>query len=205
MIITNNADFHAYLTNRGVPCTYLVYPPDYYIEDSLVIVFPNTHVSNVSCNAHTNKYIDEYRKEMDNIVNWLECCEHIIMVTPVIKFDSKYMKDNAPKQYERLQNIKYHKQVIHERNIGSLINPSRLQLRYKGIDKINFDIVKHENLIDPMYEWFNKYGKQKQQQQHYMNVLYATKDKIERRKLRQIPRYTLYSQIYKKLMEQGGL
>lgn len=201
MICTNNTDFFNYLQNKGVH-TIMYFRP---VEGLLNIFFPETHVANVSCNAHTHKYIDEYKKEMDIIVSWLRSVSKILIITPVIKFNSQYMKDNAPKQYEQLQNIKYHKQIIHEKDIGTLINPSRLQLRYKGIDEIKFDIVENKNLIDPMYEWIDVHGKQKQQQQYYMNVINATKDKLERRKMRQIPRYSLYSQIYKKLMEQGEL
>lgn len=201
IVCTNNSDLFAYLQKKGVH-TIMYFRP---VEGLLNIFFPETHVANVSCNAHTYKYIDEYRKEVNVIVNWLMSVHNILIITPVIKFNSQYMKDNAPIQYNRLQKIEYHKQVIHEREIGSLINPSRLQLRYKGIDKINFDIVKSENICDPMYEWIDKHGKQKQQQQYYLNVINATKDKYERRKMRQIPRYTLYSQIYKKLKERGEI
>lgn len=199
MICTNDTDLYNYLQAKGVHCIIYNKPIE---GDILNIWFPETHVANVSCNAHTDKHIDEYKKEMDNIVNLLTSVSKILIITPVIKFNSQYMKNKAPEQYERLQKIEYNKQVIHERNIGTVTNPSRLQLRYKGIDKIDFDVVKSKNLIEPMYEWINKYGEQKQQQQHYINVINATKDKFERRKLRKIPRYTLYSQIYKKLKER---
>lgn len=201
MIITNNADFHAYLTNRGVPCTYLVYPPDYYIEDSLVIVFPTTHNMTVCGNRFNEEKEVDYRRECDAMIDWLECGEHVIMVTPVIKFDSEYMKRVAPKQYERLQGVNYHKQVIHTKDIGELLVPHKLQLRYVGVKPIEFDIVDCGNIKDPKYHWLvnGNVFKPKSQQTHYMNVLNASHDTITRRKLRYVPEFALFSQLYKKL------
>ena len=203
LICTNNDDLFTYLQSKGVKV--FLYEKPCKINGVLNVFFPSTHVANVSCNAHTNKYINDYVKEVDEIVTWLESSCKILIITPVIKFDSQYMKDNAPEQYKRLQKIGYHKQVIHEKDIGSLIVPSRIQLRYRGIDEINFDIVKNDNIMDLNYEWIDKHGKQKQQQQHYINVINMTKDKFERRKLRHIPRYTLYSQIYKNLVKRGEM
>lgn len=201
MIITNNADFHAYLTNRGIPCTYLVYPPDYYIEDSLVIVFPTTHNMTVCGNRFNKEKEIDYRRECDAMIDWLECGEHVICITPIIKFDSEYMKRVATKQYERLQGVNYHKQVIHTRDIGELLVPHKLQIRYVGIEPIKFDIVRAYNIIDHKYTWLvnGNVFKPKKQQTHYINVLNASHDTITRRKLRYIPEYTLFSQLYKKL------
>lgn len=198
MIFTNNADFHAYLTNRGVLCTYLVYPPDYYIEDDLVIVFPTTH-NMTTCGNRFNKEKEiDYRRECDAIIDWLQCGEHVIVVTPVIKFDSPYMKRVAPEQYKRLRGVNYHKQVIHTKDIGELLVPHKLQLRYVGVKPINFDIV-DTHLCDPKHYWINDCGDMKYQQQHYMNVINASRDTLTRRKLRYIPEFALFSQLYKKL------
>ena len=200
MIITNNADFHAYLTNRGVPCTYLVYPPDYYIEDSLAIVFPTTHNSTCCGNRFNKEKEVDYRRECDAMIDWLECGEHVIMITPVIKFDSEYMKRVAPKQYERLQDVNYHKQVIHTKDIGELLVPHKLQLRYVGVKPIEFDIANCGNIKDPKYTWLtHDCSCFKSQQTHYMNVLNASHDTITRRKLRYVPEFALFSQLYKKL------
>lgn len=198
MIITNNADFYNYISNRGVPCTYLVYPPDYYIEDSLVIVFPTTHNMTVCGNRFNKEKEIDYRRECDAMIDWLECGEHVIMVTPVIKFDSEYMKRVATKQYERLQGVNYHKQVIHTKDIGELLVPHKLQIRYVGVEPIKFDIV-NINMCDPKYWWINDNGYLKRQQWHYLNVINASHDTETRRKLRYVPEYTLFSQLYKKL------
>lgn len=200
MIFTNNADFHAYLTNIGVPCTYLVYPPDYYIEDDLVIVFPTTHNCTTCGNRFNKEKEIDYRRECDAIIDWLQCGEHVIVVTPVIKFDSPYMKRVAPEQYKRLQGVNYHKQVIHTKDIGELLVPHKLQLRYVGMEPINFDIVDCGNILDPKYGWLaHDYSCFKSQQTHYINVLNASRDTLTRRKLRYIPEFALFSQLYKKL------
>lgn len=193
MIITNNADFHAYLTNRGVPCTYMLYPPNYYIEGDLVIVFPTTH--NMTCcgNRFNKEKEDDYSTECDMMIDWLECGNKVICITPVIKFDSEYMKRVATKQYKRLQGVNYHKQLIHTKDIGELLVPHKLQIRYVGIEPIEFDIV-DTHMNDPKYTWKNK-----SMQQHYINVINASRDTETRRKLRYIPEYTLFSQLYKKL------
>lgn len=198
MIITNNADFHTYLTNRGVLCIYIVSPPEYYIEDELVIVFPTTH--NMTCcgNRFNKEKEDEYRHECDKMIDWLECGNKVICITPVIKFDSEYMKRVATKQYERLQCVNYHKQVIHTRDIGELLIPHRLQIRYVDVEPIQFDIVDN-HMYDPRYVWDNEQGETKRMQVHYMNVINASHDTEVRRKLRYIPEYTLFSQLYKKL------
>lgn len=199
MVITNNVDFHTYLTNRGVPCTYLVYPPDYYIDDDMVIVFPTTHNMTVCGNRFNKEKEIDYRRECDALIDWLECGERVIIITPIIKFGSEYMKSVAPKQYERLQAVNYHKQVIHTKDIGELLVPHKLQIRYVGVKPIEFDIVVTDNIIDSIYGWVNKYHERKNQQTHYINVLNASRDTITRRKLRYIPEYTLFSQLYKKL------
>lgn len=201
VVFVNNADFHAYLTNRGVPCTYLVYPPDYYIEDDLVIVFPTTH--NMTCcgNRFNKEKEVDYRRECDAMIDWLQCGEHVIVVTPIIKFDSEYMRRVATKEYERLQRINYHKQIIHTKDIGELLLPHRLQIRYKGVKPIEFDIVKTDSIKDPKYTWLPNgwRGNIKSQQTHYMNVINASRDTLTRRKLRYIPEFALFSQLYKKL------
>lgn len=200
MLITNNADFHAYLTNRGVLCTYMVYPPDYFIEDDLVIVFPTTH--NMTCcgNRFNKEKEIDYRRECDAMIDWLQCGEQVIMVTPVIKFDSPYMKSVAPEQYKRLKHASYHKQIIHTKNIGELLVPHKLQIRYVGVKPIDFDVVDCGNIIDPKYKWLrHDYKGIKSQQTHYMNVLNASRDTITRRKLRYVPEFALFSQLYKKL------
>lgn len=200
MIITNNVDFHSYLTNQGVPCTYLVSPPDYYIEDELVLVFPTTHNMTVCGNRFNKEKEDEYRHECDKMIDWLECGNKVICITPVIKFDSEYMKCVATKQYERLQGVNYHKQVIHTKDIGELLVPHKLVLRYVGIEPIDFDMV-NTHMCDPKYRWLvnDNVFKPKSQQMHYWNVLNASRDTETRRKLRYIPEYTLFSQLYKKL------
>ncbi len=197
-MITNNADFHAYLTNRGVPCTYMVYPPDYYIEDELVIVFPTTH--NMTCcgNRFNKEKEAEYRHECDMMIDWLECGNKVICITPVIKFDSEYMKRVATKQYKRLQAVNYHKQLIHTKDIGELLVPHKLQIRYVGMKPIDFDMV-NTKMYDIKYVWVNEQGYTKRQQAHYINVINASRDTETRRKLRYIPEYTLFSQLYKKL------
>lgn len=198
MIITNNADFHAYLTNRGVLCIYMSVPPSYYVENGLVIVFPTTN--NMTCcgNRFNKEKEDDYRHECDKMIDWLECGNKVICITPVIKFDSEYMKRVATKQYERLQCVNYHKQLIHTKDIGELLVPHKLQIRYVGIKPIEFDIV-DTHMYDPKYVWYNEYGETKRMQMHYMNVINASHDTETRRKLRYIPEYTLFSQLYKKL------
>lgn len=201
MVITNNADFHAYLTNKGVPVTYLVQPPSYYIEDELVIVFTNDcHALSTCGNAHQDRYKDEYKRECNKLLDWLECGEHVIMISNVIKLGTPYMK-----KYEDLQarydNLNINKQVIHTKDIGELLVPHRLQIRYKGVEPIEWDIVGCGNIIDPKYRWLvnDNVFKPKSQQTHYMNVINASHDTMERRKLRYIPEYALFSQLYKKL------
>lgn len=206
MVITNNADFHAYLTNRGVPCTYLVYPPSYYVTDDIIVVFTNDcHAMSVCGNAHQNKYKKEYEIECKKLLDWLECGEHVIMISNIIKFGTPYMAKNFKVLQQRYNKLGITKQVIEGKEIGELLNPNRTQIRYKGVTPIKFNIVRTDNIIYPMYEWIDKHGKQKQQEQYYMNVINATRDKLERRKLRYIPRYTIFSQLYRKLRERGEL
>lgn len=202
MLITNNVDFHAYLTNRGVPCTYMVYPPSYYVTDDIIIIFTNDfHAMSVCGNAHQNKYKKEYELECKKLLNWLECGEHVIMISNVIKFGTPYMAKNYPLLQQRYDKLRIVKQVIHTSKIGSLLLPHYVQLRYKGVKPIEFDIVDCGNIRDHKYVWLDKGNvfKHKSQQLHYMNVINASHDTITRRKLRYLPEYSLFSQLYKKL------
>lgn len=193
-MITNNIDFYNYMRDKGVWMTLMLSPSDKWNTDELAVIFPDTHNCTICGNRFNNVKENDYRKECANIIEWMKCSSRVIVVTPVIKFDSDYMKEHAPEEYELLQQIDYKKQVIHTKHIGSLINPHRLQIRYVGIEPIEFDKVNTDLIKDPMY-----YYGDKRQQMHYINVLNATSDKYERRKLRYIPEYTLFSQLYKKL------
>lgn len=199
-MITNNPDLYNYMRDRGVWCTYVTQPSLKWNTDELAIIFPNTHDMTVCGNRFNQAKEVEYRKECDDIIKWMQCSSRVIIVTPVIKFDSEYMKTVAAEQYEKLQQIHYAKQNIHTRDLGSIIVPHRLQLRYIGIDPIDFDVVKNDNFKDPKYWWVDKEsGMVKKQQMHYVNVMNVSSDKYTRRKLRYIPEYTLFSQLYKKL------
>ena len=194
-MITNNVDFYNYMRDRGVACTYMIKP---FKTNELVIAFPDTHNCTTCGNRFNNEKVEEYKKECSDIISWMQCSDRVIVVTPVIKFNSLYMYTYAHEQYTRLKGVKYKKQVIHTKDIGSLLVPHRLQLRYVGIEPIEFDKVNTDNIIDSMYYYYPN----KRQQVHYMNVINASRDTKERRKLRYIPEYALFSQLYKKL---GGL
>lgn len=194
MIVTNNEDFYQYLQNRGVVCLYTPKPSIKYPDGVLVVVFPETHNMTTCGNRFNKQKENDYRRECDEMIDWLECGDQVICITPVIKFGSEYMYRVATEQYKRLQHITYHKQVIHTRDIGELLVPHKLQIRYIGIEPIEWDIVATDNIKDPMYVYGNK-----RQQMHYINVLNSSNDKLTRRKLRYIPEYALFSQLYKKL------
>lgn len=198
-MITNNLDLYNYMRDKGEWTTLMLNPSNKWDTDELVIAFPETHKANVSCNAYEND--NDYKIECQGIIDWMKCSSKCIIVTPVIKFDSEYMKIHALEQYEQLQEIIYKKQVIDTSNIGQLIGANRIQLRYIGIEPINFDVV--ESLIRrPMFEWIDKKtGQKKHQDVHYLNVINMTKDREERRKLRKVTPYALYSQFYKKLFQ----
>lgn len=193
-MITNNIDFYNYMRDKGEWMTLMLSPSDKWNTDELAVIFPDTHNSTVCGNRFNKEKENDYRKECANIIRWMQCSSRVIVVTPVIKFDSNYMKEHAPEEYELLQQISYKKQNIHTKYLGSLINPHRLRIMYVGVEPIEFDKVNTDLIEDPMY-----YYGDKRQQMHYINVLNATNDKYERRKLRYIPEYTLFSQLYKKL------
>lgn len=186
------------MTNRGVWCTYFKHPPKANAGDELVIAFPICHNMTVCGNRFNKEKEHAYIDECHEMIDWLECGNRVICITPIIKFDSEYMRRVATNEYERLQHINYDKQIIHTKDIGELLVPHRLQIRYKGVKKIEFDTV-NTNMCDPKYFWINWDGDLKRQQQHYLNVINASHDTETRRKLRYIPEYTLFSQLYKKL------
>ena len=200
-MITNNVDFYNYMTNRGVWCTYFKHPPKASAGDELVVVFPTCHNMTVCGNRFNKEKELDYIDECHKMIDWLECGNRVICITPIIKFDSEYMRCVATKEYERLQHINYHKQIIHTKDIGELLVPHRLQLRYKGVKPIEFDIVNCGNFKDPKYVWFDNGNvfRPKRQQIHYINVFNASHDTETRRNLRYVPEYTLFSQLYKKL------
>ncbi len=197
-MITNNVDFYNYMTNRGVWCTYFKHPPKASAGDELVIVFPTCHNMSVCGNRFNKEKELDYTDECHEMIDWMECGNRVICITPIIKFDSEYMRRVATTEYERLQRINYHKQIIHTKDIGELLVPHRLQIRYKGVKPIEFDIV-NTNMCDPKYWWINDSSDLKRQQTHYLNVINASRDTETRRKLRYVPEYTLFSQLYKRL------
>ena len=201
-MITNNIDFYNYMRGQGVWCYYFKYPPKVNVKDEPVIVYTNKyHALSVCGNKDQNNKKDEFEREASELLDWLECGNRVIMISNVIKFGTPYMRDNFELLQQRYDKLGIVKQNIHTKNIGSLLVPHRMQLRYKGIKPIEFDIVATDNIRDPHYVWYdNKIPfNLKHQQMHYLNVINMTNDTETRRKLRYIPEYALFSQIYKKM------
>lgn len=198
-MITNNLNLYNYMRDKGEWTTLMLDPSNKWETREVVIAFPDTFNMSVCGNRFNAEKLDDYKKECEKVLQWLESSERVIVITNVCKFGTPYMKLHVPELYKRLKALGAVKQVIHTKNIGELINPRRLQIWYKGIEQIKFDNIKTDNIIDSVYRWTNKYGERKKQQTHYINVINASHDKHERRKLRYVPEYTLFSQLYKKL------
>lgn len=201
MIVTNNTDFYTYCCNKGVICTYIPRPSNIKFDDAIIVVFTNNyHALSVCGNRFNNDKKEEFEREASELLDWLDCGDHVIMVSNINKFGTPYMRDNFELLQQRYDKHDIIKQVINTKNIGSLINPHRMQLRYKNVKPIKFDYVCADNIKDPKYIWCARdYSCFKSQQVHYINVLNASSDTEERRKLRYIPEYSLYSQLYKHL------
>lgn len=201
-MITNNEDFAAYLTNKGIPCTYLVNAPGVNIDDLAVLFTNDCHALSTCGNRFQDSKKEDFKREADHLLNWLERCNKVIMISNVIKLGTPYMAKNFESLQRRYDKLNIKKQVIHTKDIGSLLVPHRMQLRYKNVRPIDFDSVATGNIKDPKYTWFvggrRDHGV-KRQQIHYLNVINSTSDTEERRKLRYIPEYSLFSQLYKKL------
>lgn len=199
-MITNNEDFATYLTNKGVPCTYLITAPKVHIDDLAVLFTNDCHALSVCGNRFQDNKKEDFEREADHLLNWLERCNKVIMISNVIKLGTPYMAENFEALQQRYNKLDIKKQVIHTKDIGSLLVPHRLQLRYKNVRPIDFDIVATDNIKDPRYWWVDKEsGTVKKQQMHYLNVINASQDTEERRKQRYLPEYSLFSQLYKKL------
>lgn len=200
MIITNNEDFYQYLANRGIVCVYAPKPVGFNFENSLIVVFTNKyHALSVCGNRFQDNNKGEFVREASELMDWFDCGNRVIMISNVIKFGTLYMQDNFKMLQQRYDKLGITKQCIHTKDIGSLLVPHKMQLRYKGIKPIDFDIVATDNIKDPKYIWKSVCGGFKNQQVHYMNVLNVSRDTETRRKLRYIPEYALFSQLYKKL------
>lgn len=202
-MITNNIDAYNYLMNKGVPCTYIPKPPtNINFVDELIIIFTNNYHALSICGNRFNEEKElEFKQEASELLDWFDCGNRVIMISNIIKFGTPYMKENFELLQQRYDEHDIVKQVINTKNIGSLINPHRIQLRYKGIKPIEFDIVRTNNIIDPKYHWLvnGNVFRPKTQQVHYMNVLNASHDTETRRKMRYVPEFSLFSQLYKKL------
>lgn len=199
-MITNNEDFYQYMTNRGVPCTYLKEAID---SDDLAVIFTNKcHALSTCGNRFQDDKKEDFEKEASQLLDWFERCNKVIMISNVIKLGTSYMVEHFEVLQQRYDKLNIKKQVIHTKEIGSLLAPHRVQIRYKNIRPIDFDFVATDNIKDPKYIWFEGgrwCNSVKSQQVHYMNVLNASNDTETRRKLRYIPEYALFSQLYKKL------
>lgn len=199
-MITNNIDFYNYMMNKGVQCTYIPNPTNIKFGDELIVVFTNNHHALSVCGNRFNEEKElEFKQEASELLDWFDCGNKVIMISNINKFGTPYMRDNFKLLQQRYDAIDIVKQVVHTKDIGELINPHRIQLRYKGIEPIKFDIVDCGNIKDPKYVWWDSNAQYKSQQTHYMNVINASHDTITRRKLRYVPEYTLFSQLYKKL------
>ena len=202
MIITNNIDFYTYCCNKGVICTYIPKPINIKFDDALIVVFTNNyHALSVCGNRFNDEKKEDFEREASELLDWFDVGDKVIMISNVNKFGTPYMRNNFELLQQRYDKHNIVKQVINTKNIGSLINPHRIQLRYKNVKPIEFDYVNTNNIKDPKYYWLvnGNVFRPKTQQVHYINVLNASNDTEERRKMRYIPEYSLYSQLYKHL------
>lgn len=198
-MITNNEDFYQYMTNRGVPCTYLKEAID---SDDLAVIFTNKcHALSTCGNRFQND--QAFEKEASGLLDWFERCNKVIMISNVIKLGTPYMAKHFEALQQRYDKLNIKKQVFNTKEIGSLILPHRVQIRYKNVRPIDFDFEgPNDNIKDPQHEWWCDDGwrlQKKRQQVHYLNVINATNDTETRRKLRYLPEYAIFSQLYKKL------
>ncbi len=202
-MLTNNIDFCNYMRNKGVWCTYFKYAPKVNSHNELVVVFTNEyHALSVCGNRFQDNKKEDFEREANELMDWFECGNRVIMISNVIKLGTPYMQKNFKVLQQRYDTFGITKQIIHTKDIGSLLVPHKIQLRYKGIKPIDFDVVRTDNIEDPIHYWSQWQGNElvyKRQQVHYLNVINATNDTEERRKLRYIPEYSLFSQLYKKL------
>lgn len=195
MVITNNTDFYTYCCNKGIICTYIPKPVNIKFDDALIVVFTNNyHALSVCGNRFNSQKEEEFKREASELLDWFDVGDRVIMISNINKFGTPYMRKNFKLLQQRYDKHGIVKQVIHTKDIGSLINPHKIQLRYKGVEPIEFDFVATDNIKDPKCVYGDK-----QIQIHYMNVLNASSDTEERRKMRYIPEYSLYSQLYKHL------
>lgn len=200
MVITNNIDFYTYCCNKGVICTYIPKPTNIKFDDALIVVFTNNyHALSICGNRFNDEKKEDFEHEASELLDWFDVGDKVIMISNVNKFGTPYMRDNFELLQQRYDKFGITKQVINTKNIGSLINPHRMQLRYKNVKQIEFDYVRTDNIADPNHYWVSTNGDVKRQQYHYLNVLVASNDTEERRKMRYIPEYSLYSQLYKHL------
>lgn len=199
-MITNNEDFATYLTNKGVPCTYLINAPKVPIDDLAVIFTNDCHALSVCGNRFQDNKKEDFEREADYLLNWLERCNKVLMISNVIKLGTPYMAENFEALQQRYDRLDIKKQVFNTKEIGSLLVPHRVQIRYKNVQPIMFDFEEPKYSIrDPKYVWLDDNDNYKWQQVHYINVINTSNDTETRRKLRYIPEYAIFSQLYKKL------
>lgn len=203
-MITNNVDFYTYMKNKGVWCTYFKTPPKAKAGNELIVVFTNNcHALSICGNRFNDEKKEDFESEATELLDWLDCGNRVIIISNVIKFGTPYMAENFEALQQRYDKHNIVKQVIHERDLGNIINPARVQIRYKNVKPIEFDFVATDNLEDPCHYWYDaNAGYMKKQQLHYFNVLNVSDNTETRRKLRYFPRYTIFSQLYKKYI--GG-
>lgn len=199
-MITNNEDFATYLTNKGVPCTYLINAPKVPIDDLAVLFTNDCHALSVCGNRFQDNKKEDFEHEADHLLNWLERCNKVVMISNVIKLGTPYMAENFEMLQQRYDKLNIKKQVFNTREIGSLLVPHRVQIRYKNVQPIMFDFEgPKDSLRDPKYVWLDDNDNYKRQQVHYINVINTSNDTETRRKLRYLPEYAIFSQLYKKL------
>lgn len=200
-MITNNVDFYTYMKNKGVWCTYFKTPPKTKAGNELIVVFTNNcHALSICGNRFNNEKKEDFESEATELLDWLDCGNRVIIISNVIKFGTPYMAENFEALQQRYDKHNIVKQVLNTKDIGQLIVPHRIQIRYKGVKQIDFDIVATNNLEDPCHYWYDvNAGYMKKQQVHYLNVLNDSADTLTRRKQRYVPEYSLFSQLYKKL------
>lgn len=192
-VCTNNQDFYNYLQSKFVEVVFYDVP----LAGFKNIFFSEQRNTLVSGNAYNEQRITsgKFREDCEDFVNLFRFGYDLIVLTGVTMLMGPKHNKYAQLSYEVGKARKIVRTRIHTSQLGEVVCPRWIQIW--STEPVTLNAV-----ADLEYDTPIRYSDKGQSWKDF-TVFYNYADKDTRHKMRYVPEYALYSQLYHQLIEEA--
>lgn len=192
-VCTNNVDFYNYLQSKFVEVVFYRKP----LADFKNIFFSEQRNTLISGNAHNKARIlsGDFQKDCNEFVDLFKTGYDLIVLTGVTMLMGPKHYKYARDSYDEGNSLGITRKRIHTSQLGEVVCPRYVQIWSNNETYLTA-------ITDLEYDTPIKYGRDKRQGWKDFEVFYKHVSKDERHKMRYVPEYALYSQLYHQIIEE---